>query len=316
MEKSSKPIVNLIIPVHNEAQNISWFFDKLTAATSELKDYDFNFIFVDDGSTDESLNIIKKLASNKSVKYVSFSRNFGKEAATSAGLEIAEGDAAIMIDADGQHPVELIKSFVEKWQEGYEVVIGVRKANSKEGFIKRYGSKVFYTLLGSITGAKTVSGATDYRLLDKKVVTEFKKLTEHNRMTRGLIDWLGFNRTYIAFTSPARHSGTATYGYRKLVKLALHGFVSQTTKPLQVTGLLGFFVTIISFFLSVFLFIEQYIFSDPLNLNVTGTAMLALFLSFLVGLVLICQWLLALYVESIHNETQNRPLYIVSEKSR
>lgn len=313
----AKKLVSVIIPVYNENSNINWFYERLQEQLLNLSEYDFETIFVDDGSTDGSIDIIKKLSSgHNNVRYISFSRNFGKEAATSAGLEVARGDATIMIDVDGQHPEELIKIFIDKWRKGYEVIIGVRKTNSKEGMVKRYGSKLFYVLLGSITGSKATAGSTDFRLVDRKVVDEFKKLTEHNRMTRGLIDWLGFKRAYIHFTAPPRHSGTATYSYNKLVKLALHGFVSQTTKPLQVTGLLGFFVTIISSLLGIFLLVEQYVLGDPLGFNITGTAILALFLSFLVGLVLICQWLLALYVESIHNETQNRPIYIVSEKSK
>jgi dolichol-phosphate mannosyltransferase len=312
-----KKLVSIVIPVYNEDSNIVWLYDKLQEQLLNSPEYDFEIIFVDDGSSDGSVSLIKQLsAKDKAVRFLRFSRNFGKEAATSAGLEVAQGDAAIMIDADGQHPLELIKPFIDKWQDGYEVVVGVRKANSKEGVIKRYGSKLFYALLGSITGAKTLAGSTDFRLLDRKVIDEFKKLTERSRMTRGLIDWLGFKRTYIYFSAPPRHSGTAAYSYTKLFRLALHGFVSQTTKPLQVTGLLGFFVTLISSLLGIFLVLESYVFGDPLNLAITGTAILALFLSFLVGLVLICQWLLALYVESIHNEAQNRPLYIISEKSK
>ena len=167
-----------------------------------------------------------------------------------------------------------------------------------------------------MTGSKTPLGSTDFRLIDRKVVDEFNKLTERSRITRGLIDWLGFKRTYIDFKAPARHSGKSPYSFRKLVRLALHSFTSQSTKPLQFTGFLGFIVTIVAGILGVFLMIEAYVLGDPMNLAVTGTAMLALFLSFLVGLVLICQWLLALYVESIHNETQNRPLYIVAKKSK
>lgn len=308
-----KPLISIVVPVYNEESNIAWFFDKLRSINNDS--VDFEYIFVNDGSTDNSLDVVKKLASENDVHYVSFSRNFGKEAATSAGLEASKGDAAIMIDADGQHPVELINVFVDKWQSGFEVVVGIRKANSKEGLVKRFGSKLFYALLGPVTGAKTVSGSTDLRLIDRKVIDEFKRLTEHNRMTRGLIDWLGFKRTYIEFVATARHSGTAAYSYRKLLRLALHGFVSQTTKPLQLAGLLGFLVTVLSSLLGLFLVLDSYVLGDPLDLNVTGTALLALFISFLVGLVLICQWLLALYIESIHNETQNRPLYIISEKS-
>lgn len=308
--------ISVVIPVYNEATNIGWFYGKLQEQFLKLPDYSFEVIFVDDGSDDKSVGIIKQLADKQGVRFLQFSRNFGKEAATSAGLAAAQGDAAIMIDVDGQHPAELIPILLDEWQSGSEVVIGVRESNSKEGAVKHYGSRLFYLMLGAVVGAKTIAGATDFRLIDRKVIDEFNKLTEHSRMTRGLIDWLGFKRALVPFNSPARHSGTATYTYSKLLRLALHGFVSQTTKPLQIAGLLGFFVTVISLLTGVFLLSEQYLLHDPLRLNVTGTAILALFTSFLVGLVLICQWLLALYVESIHNETQNRPLYIISNKSK
>lgn len=313
--RTKNPLVSLVIPVHNEVGNLDWHHQKISdffeknAIKSEI-------LYVDDGSTDGSLEAIQALASKDSnVDYISLSRNFGKEAATSAGIREVKGDAVVVIDADGQHPIELVGKFLEDWEKGIDVVIGVRKQNEKEGFIKRYGSTLHYQILSSLTGGNAIPGSTDFRLIDRKVADEFNKLTEHNRITRGLIDWLGFKRSYVEFTSAARHSGNASYGFRKLVRLALHSFVSQSTKPLQFAGILGFIVTIVAACLGVFLLIENYVLSDPLNLAVTGTAMLAIFLSFLVGLVLICQWLLALYVESIHNETQNRPLYIIARKS-
>jgi polyisoprenyl-phosphate glycosyltransferase len=314
--RPKNPLVSLVIPVHDEAGNLEWLHGKIDSFFTGVKDTRHEIIFVDDGSGDDSLEIIHKLASRDStVRYAGLSRNFGKEAATSAGIAQAEGDAIVIMDGDGQHPVELIATFITKWQAGFDVVVGLRKQNKKEGFVKRYGSKLHYRILSSLTGGNTLPGATDFRLIDRKVADEFNKLTERSRIARGLIDWLGFKRTYVEFVAPARHSGTAAYSFRKLVRLALHSFTSQSTKPLQFTGFLGFIVTIAAAILGLFLIVESYVLGDPLDLAVTGTAMLALFLSFLVGLVLICQWLLALYVESIHNETQNRPLYIIDKRS-
>jgi polyisoprenyl-phosphate glycosyltransferase len=313
---AKNPLVSLVVPVHNEAGNLKWHHAKISTFFSKHR-IKHEIIYVDDGSTDGSLDIIQGLAAkDSSVRYVGLSRNFGKEAATSAGIQRSQGDVVIAIDADGQHPVELITEFLELWRQGYDVVVGVRKQNRKEGLIKRYGSRLHYAILSSLSGNNTIPGATDFRLIDRKVADEFSKLTERNRITRGLIDWLGFSRTYVNFASPARHSGKSPYNFRKLVRLALHSFVAQSTKPLQFTGFLGALVTLGSACLGIFLLIEKYVFNDPLHLAVTGTAMLAIFLSFLVGLVLICQWLLALYIESIHSETQNRPLYIVDKESR
>jgi len=314
--RPKNPLVSLIIPVHNEAGNLVWHHTKIMDFLNK-ESISSEIIYVDDGSLDDSLEIIKAIAAkDKSVKFIGLSRNFGKEAATSAGIKQSKGDVVIMIDADGQHPIGLVKDFLVEWQNGYDVVIGIRNSNEKEGFIKRYGSKLYDKTLNYLTDNNTVAGSTDFRLIDRKVVNEFNALTERNRITRGLIDWLGFKRTYVTFKSPARYSGKATYSFRKLVTLALHSFTSQSTKPLQLTGFLGFIVTIMSVLLGIFLITDKYLISDPFHLEVTGTAILAVFLSFLVGLVLICQWMLALYIESIHSETQNRPLYIISEKSR
>jgi glycosyltransferase involved in cell wall biosynthesis len=308
-----KPFISLVVPVHNESSNLEWHHKHITQALAVLP-ITYEIIYIDDGSTDDSLGIIKQLRKQDgTVRYSTFSRNFGKEAATSAGLRKALGDAAVMIDADGQHPVEIIGEFINKWQEGNKVVIGIRSSNTKEGLIKKYGSKLFYKMLNSLSGGGTIPRSTDFRLLDRRVIDEFNQLTEHNRITRGLIDWLGFKRDVVEFDAPARHSGKASYGLNKLIRLALHAFVSQTTRPLQIGGILGGITVCLSAVAGLFLLIEDYILGDPLNLAITGSAVLAIFVSFLVGLVLICQWLLAIYIESIHQETQNRPLYIVDE---
>ncbi|MEO6760875.1 MAG: glycosyltransferase family 2 protein [Candidatus Saccharimonadales bacterium] len=307
-------LLSVIIPVHNESANLVWHHKRIVQAMEKIGQSS-EIIYVDDGSTDDSRDILKELIkTSTNTRLIALSRNFGKEAATSAGLKKCNGDAALMIDADGQHPIEAVGKFLDKWHEGYQVVIGIRKSNTKEGIVKHYGSKLFYQLLSSMADGKTIPNSTDFRLLDRRVIDEFNKLTEHNRITRGLIDWLGFRSTTIDFDSPARHSGTASYSFTKLVKLALYSFVSQSTKPLQFVGFLGGLTVILSAIIGIFLLIEKYTLGDPMNLAVTGSALLALFVSFLVGLVLICQWLLALYIESIHSETQNRPLYVVDEE--
>ncbi len=312
--QSTKQFLSLIIPVHNEAGNIEWHHEKIVSALSKV-DCKYEIIYVDDGSTDDSLEKLTKLSKgNNNTRVIVFSRNFGKEAATSAGLSACKGDAALILDADGQHPIGLVDKFLNKWREGYQVVIGVRQSNTKEGLVKRYGSKVFYRLINGVSDGETIPRSTDFRLLDRRVIDEFNLLTEHKRISRGLVDWLGFKRTTLEFDSPARHSGEATYSFPKLVKLALHAFVSQTTKPLQVGGILGSITMLLSFIVGLFFLIEKYVLGDPLNLAITGSAIVALFATFLVSIVLICQWFLALYIESIHTETQNRPLYIVDKE--
>jgi len=314
----SKKLISVIIPAYNEEPNIAWFYGELQKGLFKSSDYAFETIFVDDGSSDASLDVIKSLKGEHphSVRYVSFSRNFGKEAAVSAGIHASKGEAVVIIDADGQHPIELIHEFLKRWEAGSEIVIGLRESNQKEGAVKKFGSKLFYAALSVVNGRNGVMpGSTDFRLLDRKVVEEYNKLTERNRLTRNLIDWLGFKRTVVPFAASARHAGTAAYSFRKLVKLALNGIVAHSTRPLKLVGLLGFIISSISVVGTLFLIVEKYFLNDPLGLAVTGGAILALFLSFLVGVVLVCQGLLALYLESVYFETQNRPLYVVREQN-
>lgn len=306
--------ISIVIPVYNEAANLAWHHKSIQQVLKAQKNYKYEIVYVNDGSADNSLEILQEIAkADSTVRIINFSRNFGKEAATTAGLHNATGSAVLMIDADGQHPIELLPEFIDRWELGYEVVIGVRRINRGEGLIKRFGSKAFYKILNSFTEGHTVPNSTDFRLIDGKVLAEFKKLTEHNRITRGLIDWLGFKRAEVEFEANARHGGKATYSVNRLIRLALNAFVSQSTKPLQLTGIIGWFVIAGSSVLGLILLVEMYVLGDPLNLSITGTAFLGLLLSFLVGLVLMGQWLLALYIESIHNETQNRPLYIIKD---
>ncbi len=305
-------LISIVIPVYNEESNIAWFYSELKTQLIKKSSHNIEIIYVDDGSTDRSLDIIKDLAKHSdTVRYVVLSRNFGKEAATSAGLAYASGDAVVIMDADGQHPIELVGEFIKLWHEGFEVIVGVRSGNIGEGFVKRYGSVLFYRLLRIIGGKSVTPGTTDFRLIDRKVVDQFIKLTERNRVTRDLIDWLGYRRAEIPFEANARHAGNATYSTRKLFSLAINGIVSHSTRPLKIIALIGSIISVLSGFLATLFLIQRYFLGDPLN--ITGSALLALFVTFLVGIVLVCQGLLALYLESVYYEAQNRPLYVVRE---
>lgn len=311
----SGPIYSLIIPVHNESGNIVWHHEKIVRFLT-VNNLNYEILYINDGSSDDSIEQIKLVAKDdNAVRYVSFSRNFGKEAATTAGLRRARGDAAIVIDADGQHPIETVAEFIKKWQQGAQVVIGIRQNDKGGGIVKTLGSHLFYAFLrflGNNTSSQT--GLTDFRLLDRKVIDEFNKLTEHNRVSRNLIDWLGFRRELVPFQAEERHAGTASYSFRKLFKLAVDGIVKHSTRPLKFIGLAGFMISFISLFAGLFMIIEQYALGDPMGLGITGTAVLATFLSFMIGIVLFCQGLLALYLENVYYETQNRPLYIIDEE--
>lgn len=307
---------SVVVPIHNESEGIKNFLDKeLFPELEKIKKYRYEVIFVDDGSTDNSLEIIQEYAKKqKNIRVIALSRNFGKEPALSAGLATASGDAVITIDADGQQPPRLIPDFIKKWEDGADIVTGVRDHYTKHGLIQKIGSKLFYWLLRRMGNKYTVPGSTDFRLMDRAVVDEFNRLSEHNRITRGLIDWLGFKQEYIKYTYGARLAGKPSYGMKKLFKLAIDSFVSMSTTPLVVLGYLGLIITFLSGILGLFVIIQQYILGDPLGLYWNGAVQMAIFITFLIGIVLISQAITALYISHIHAETQSRPLYIINKK--
>jgi len=274
--------------------------------------YDYEIIFVDDGSKDFSQLAIETLTrADKRVKSIEFSRNFGKEVATSAGLQYSTGDAAIMIDADLQHPVSLIPQFIRRWENGADVVIGLRTKNNGQSLIKSICSFLYYKIINAISETPIEPGATDFRLVDRKVINEFNRFTEHERMTRGLIDWLGFKREFIKFETNERVNGTASYSYLKLIKLALSSSVSHSMFPLRIAGYLGIWIVTISGIGGLVVFAQRYLFNEVFSWHISGSAQLAILMIFFIGVVLSCLGLIALYIGNIHNEVSGRPLYSV-----
>lgn len=305
-------LISIILPVYNESVSLHEFFLRLNEVLKNESAYIFEFIFVNDGSADNSLSELLKIkAENKQVKILDLTRNFGKEMALTAGLLIANGEACLMLDSDLQHPPELIPEFLKKWEKGAEVVVGVRNKNKKESKLKRFGSFLFYNVMKILGNKDIVQNATDYRLVDKLVLDFFKKFTEHQRMTRGLIDWLGFKTEYIYFDCGTRKSGSQpSYGFFKLFRLAISTFASYSLLPLKVAGYLGIVITLFSGSFGLFIFVEKFILKDPWNFNFSGPAMLAILTIFLVGIVLICLGLVAIYIAQIHGEVINRPLFV------
>ena len=309
----SKKLISIIIPVFNEEENIPKIhLELLNVFDAQKSKYNFEVIFVDDGSLDKSPEILEKLTKrNKNIKYIQFSRNFGKEIATSAGIHNAKGDAAIMIDADLQHPPKLIPKFIEKWEAGADIVVGVRKNNDCEAKFKRFCSFIYYKIMNRIGKTHITPNATDYRLIDKKVIKAFNRFTERDRITRGLLAWLGFKKEFIHFKTNPRESGKPTYSYLKLTKLAISSIVSHSLFPLKFAGYLGIIITPVFGILGLFILIEDVILKDPMGLNTTGTAMLGVLLIFLVGIILMSLGLIALYIAEIQSEVINRPMYVI-----
>jgi dolichol-phosphate mannosyltransferase len=312
----NKPLISIIIPIYNEAANIPLFFLALQKVLSGLEEkYDWEMIYVDDGSTDTSVTELHKIE-RENVHILEFSRNFGKEAALSAGLKKAQGDAAIMIDSDFQHPMELIPEFIARWEAGAEVVVGIRSTNKKAGLIKRAGSFVFYKIIRKISAVKITPNETDFRLVNREVINAFNKLSESNRMTRALIDWLGFKRDYIYFEANERTNGCAGYNIFKLFSLAVNSFVSLSLLPLRLAGYLGLFIIFTDGPFGLYLMLGKYVFGWAYASSFSGPAQLAFLLTFLVGIILCSLGLIALYIAQIHHEVLRRPLYIVREQKK
>lgn len=307
-ESNEKKLISIIAPMYNEEKNIPFLYEKLVNVTEEISDYGFEIIFVNDGSRDKTIEELRKLEEkDERIRVIDFSRNFGKEIATTAGINQSRGEAAIMIDADLQHPAEKIAEFLEKWENGAEVVIGIRAKNKGEGIIKKTGSFFFYKIINCISDTKIVPNATDFRLIDRVVIDEFNKMTERSRMTRALIDWMGFRRDYVYFEANERLYGTASYSYIKLFRLAFNSMISLSLFPLKLAGYLGIVITFLSGLLGIFIFITRYVMHI---LEFSGPAILAVIILFLIGIVLICLGLIALYIANIHGEVINRPLYV------
>jgi dolichol-phosphate mannosyltransferase len=308
--------ISIIIPAYNEEKNIRPIYDALQKVFKSVSgQYLFELVFINDGSLDNTIGELEKLSAiDERVKYLDFSRNFGKEVATTAGINTCQGDACIMIDSDLQHPVELIPDFIAQWEKGFDVVVGIRNKNKSDSFFKIIGSGIFYKIINEIAEIEIIPNATDFRLLDRIVIEEFKKFKEKERMTRALIDWLGFRRTYIYFNANDRLHGTASYSFWKLFKLALNSFISLSLFPLKLAGYLGTTITLFSGLAGAYILIGKYFLHTQFASTFSDSENLAIMIVFLVGIILMSLGLMALYIANIHGEVISRPLYVVRKK--
>jgi polyisoprenyl-phosphate glycosyltransferase len=311
-----KKIISLIIPCFNEEQNITEAYSHITNFWKTLKyDVDYEMVFIDDGSRDATSGKVLEIAKiDSKVKLLQFSRNFGKEIATTAGIQNCTGDACIMYDADLQYPIEKLPDFLDKWFAGADVVIGMRDKKKTNNLVEKFGSFMFYKLVNMTAETEVEAGALDFRLIDRVVIEEFNRLTERGRMTRALIDWLGFKRDYVSYVENERFAGEASYSFNKRVKLALSTFLSTSLFPLKFAGYLGIWISVITGPLGIVMAINKYFLADILNWNTTGATQVGVLTAFLIGINLMCMGLVALYVANIHIEVTNRPLYVIKNK--
>ncbi|HKX13304.1 MAG TPA: glycosyltransferase family 2 protein [bacterium] len=302
------PALSIVIPVLNEESNVEPLYRRLKAALSGLGEAEL--IFVDDGSTDSTLDKIKALRQgDPAVKYRSFSRNFGHQVAVTAGLDAAQGEATVVIDADLQDPPEIIPQLHAKFQEGYDVVYAVRSQRHGESWFKLASAKVFYRLLRYLTGFPIPVDSGDFRLLSRRAVETFGRLRERHRYVRGMVSWMGFRQAGVEYVRDPRHSGETKYGLRKMFSLAMDGMTSFSNVPLQIAGHLGFWISGLSL-LYILYIVGMKLFTDK---PIIGWASTMIAIIFFGGVQLITLGVIGEYIGRISDEVKGRPIYIVAE---
>ncbi|MFT4543783.1 MAG: glycosyltransferase involved in cell wall biosynthesis [Bacteroidia bacterium] len=308
---NNDPFVSVVIPCFNEAGNIQELYEQLKPVITEYSNHEI--LFVDDGSSDETARLVDGLSSKDSaVKLIQLSRNFGHQAALKAGLDNAEGDCVISLDADLQHPPELIPDLIKKWKEGYEVVFTQREEDPNLSWMKRSTSKFFYRIAQRLTSVKIHQGSADFRLLDKEVIEVLKQLDESYLFIRGLVSWVGFKQTAISYKASYRFSGTTNYTYRKMFSLALSGITSFSIRPLQLSIILGLVIATLA---GVYGLYVIYIFAFTNN-ALPGWASTTASVLFIGGVQLIMLGILGEYVGKGFIEGKHRPNYVIRKKKR
>ncbi len=309
-DQTSAPEFSVIIPVYNEAENLAPMLDRLKPVLARVA-VSFEIIFVDDGSSDDTLARLRQHhAGDSRVIAVSFSRNFGKEIAISAGLDHAAGRAVVIMDADLQHPPEVIEIFAAKWREGFQNVYGVRADRAGEGYIRRKSAEKFYALFDAFGETKLPAGAGDFRLLDRQAVDAMRLLGERARFSKGLYAWIGFRSIGVRVEVGERAHGDSKFSYRKLTKFALDGLMSFSTLPLKVWIYLGTIVSMFSIITAAYYAVRTLIW----GIDVPGFATLAVSVMFLSGMQLMSLGILGEYIGRIFAEVKRRPLYIIGER--
>lgn len=302
--------ITILVPAYNEEQVIKKLYDRIIKVIDVIQNYDFEILLVDDGSKDNTLNIIKYYRNiDKRISYINLSRNFGKEVAMVAGLDYSTGDAVVIMDADLQDPPELIPKMIELWEKGYDDIYAKRISRDGETWFKMWSSKLYYKILQKVTRIQLQKDTGDFRLLDRRCVEALKKLRETQRYTKGMFSWIGYNKKEILFNRDPRVAGKTKWNYLRLVDLAIEGITSFTTFPLRLSSFLGVMVSIFSFIYMAIVIVKTLAFGEKIQ----GYPSLMVVLLFLGGVQLISMGIIGEYVGRIFNETKKRPLYFIDE---
>ncbi len=304
--------VSIVIPMYYEEEIAQECYKRVVNNLKKLQEYEYEIIFVNDGSKDKTLAILEEIAKiDKQVKIISFSRNFGHQCAVTAGLKYVTGDAIVIMDADLQDPPELIPDMLKLWEEGNEIIYGKRKTRKGESKFKLLTAKLFYSTLNALSDVEIPKDTGDFRLVDRKVVEVINELPEHNKFLRGLFSWVGFEQKEIVYERKERIAGKTKYPLKKMIKLGLDGIISFSTKPLKTVGGLG----ILSIMLSIIiLFYAILSFAFKWNNLTAGWTSIMVTITFFSGTILISLWMIGEYIARIYDENKGRPQYIIKQK--
>lgn len=305
--------ISVIVPCYNEEEAIPFFYRKIAMVTEDMSDYDFEIIFVNDGSYDSTIDVIQKLADEDTrVKYLDFSRNFGKEAAIYAGLSHATGDYGVIMDADLQDPPELLPEMMNYIKnEGYDSVATRRVTRKGEPAVRSFFARRFYHLINRISKTEIVDGARDYRLMNRKFIDAILELSEYNRFSKGLFGWVGFKTKWIEFENVNRIAGETKWSFWKLFLYSIEGIIGFSTLPLAVAAFLGILFCIVAFIFIIVIIVRTLVFGDPTS----GWPSLACIILLVSGVQLFCMGILGAYLSKTYLEVKKRPIYICKDKN-
>lgn len=302
-------LISICVPMYNEGENIYAFYEQINQTLEPLyPKYNFEFLFINDGSVDDSLDRVRELRKkDERVKFIDLSRNYGKEVAMAAGFDYAKGDAVITMDADLQHPPHTIFEMIKYWEEGYQDVYGKRNERKGESWFKKKASETYYKILRKFSKIPVLSGVGDYRLLDRVCIEGIKKLRESQRYTKGLYMWVGYRKKEVFFDAEERFAGETKWKFSSLVGLAIDGITSNSTFPLRISTFLGLLISFISFIYMLVVLISTLVFGNP----IPGYPTLVILILFLGGFQLLSLGILGEYLGKIFMETKDRPLYFI-----
>ncbi len=303
-----KKLISILIPCYNEAQSLLILIPKLEDIANNLKHYDWEFLCVNDGSKDNTLEVLRELRKEYNrVNYIDLSRNYGKENAMLAGFDYVKGDCMVIMDADLQHPPHVIIQMLEKWEEGNDDVYASRLSRGKESWLRKKLSLLYYRILQRSTRLEVLPNVGDFRLLDRRCINALKQMRENNRYTKGMYCYIGFRKTYVTFETEDRIAGESSMNYKTLINLAIEGILSYTTLPLRIATVIGVLTSLFAFIYMLVVFIKTLLYGDP----VQGYPTMMIVILFLGGIQLLALGILGEYIGRIFTETKNRPVYFV-----